>query len=91
LRRPIKSRDIREKSSGVDGCRAGRVGVVLHGGRFIGAVVAARFRDLKSAVPTATVVAVDIPTGLPAAAAGSLGSEDAGPKRVTIAGPGSTP
>lgn len=50
---------------GVDGCKAGWVGVVLHKGVFSRAVLAASFRDLLMAVPTATVVAVDIPIGLP--------------------------
>src|SRR5262245_28177072 len=53
---------------GVDGCKASWVGVVLHGDGFSRAVVAARFGDLLSAVPTATVVAVDIPIGPPATA-----------------------
>jgi predicted RNase H-like nuclease len=50
---------------GVDGYKGGWVGVVLHGGVFSQAVVATRFRELLTAVPTATVVAVDIPIGLP--------------------------
>jgi predicted RNase H-like nuclease len=51
---------------GVDGCKGGWVGVVLHGGVFSRAVLATSFRELLTAVPTATVVAVDIPIGLPA-------------------------
>jgi predicted RNase H-like nuclease len=50
---------------GIDGCKAGWVGVVLHEGVFSRAVLAANFRDLLIAVPRATVVAVDIPIGLP--------------------------
>jgi predicted RNase H-like nuclease len=50
---------------GVDGCKAGWVGVVLHEGVFSRAVLATNFGDLLNAVPTATVVAVDIPIGLP--------------------------
>jgi predicted RNase H-like nuclease len=49
---------------GVDGCKAGWVAIVLQEGRFSRAVLAAQFRDLLCAVPTATVVAVDIPIGL---------------------------
>jgi predicted RNase H-like nuclease len=53
---------------GVDGCKAGWVGIVLREGVFSRAVVAASFRDLLTAVPAASVVAVDIPIGLPATA-----------------------
>jgi predicted RNase H-like nuclease len=51
---------------GVDGCKAGWVGIVLHQGVFSRAVLAATFPDLLISVPNATVVAVDIPIGLPA-------------------------
>jgi predicted RNase H-like nuclease len=50
---------------GVDGCKAGWVGIVLHQGVFSRALLAANFHDLLIAVPTAKVVAVDIPIGLP--------------------------
>jgi len=50
---------------GVVGCKGGWVGVVLRGGAFSRAVLATRFHELLTAVPTATVVAVDIPIGLP--------------------------
>jgi hypothetical protein len=53
---------------GIDGCKAGWVGVVLREGIFSRAVVAANFRDLLTAVPAASVVAVDIPIGLPTTA-----------------------
>jgi predicted RNase H-like nuclease len=53
---------------GVDGCKGGWVGAVLYGGVFSRAVLASRFHELLTAVPTATVVAVDIPIGLPAIA-----------------------
>ena len=50
---------------GVDACPAGWIGVVLHEGAFTQAMVAAGFRELVAAVPSASIVAVDIPIGLP--------------------------
>jgi predicted RNase H-like nuclease len=50
----------------VDACPAGWIGVVLHEGAFTQAVVAASFRELVAAIPSASIVAVDIPIGLPA-------------------------
>jgi predicted RNase H-like nuclease len=50
---------------GVDACSAGWIAVVLGQGAFAQAVVAAGFRELVAAVPSASIVAVDIPIGLP--------------------------
>jgi predicted RNase H-like nuclease len=50
---------------GVDACPAGWVGVVLDHGTFAHATIGRRFRELLDAVPAASVVAVDIPIGLP--------------------------
>jgi predicted RNase H-like nuclease len=50
---------------GVDACAAGWIGIVLHHGVFAQAAVGARFRALLAAVPAASIVAVDIPIGLP--------------------------
>lgn len=49
---------------GVDAFRGGWVAVVLRDGSFVRAVAVARFREVLVAVPTAEVVAVDIPIGL---------------------------
>jgi predicted RNase H-like nuclease len=56
----------REQQSvaGVDGCRAGWV-VVLQRGRHIGAFLAGTMTELASTVPKGTIVAVDMPIGLP--------------------------
>jgi predicted RNase H-like nuclease len=50
---------------GVDGCAGGWIAIVLRGGAFAGAAFSPGFSDLLAAVPTDTVVAVDIPIGLP--------------------------
>jgi predicted RNase H-like nuclease len=50
---------------GVDACAAGWIGIVLDHGVFAQAAVGARFRALLAAVPVASIVAVDIPIGLP--------------------------
>ncbi len=49
---------------GVDAFRGGWVAVVLRDGSFAAAVAGARFHEVLAAVPTAGVVAVDIPIGL---------------------------
>jgi predicted RNase H-like nuclease len=50
---------------GVDACPAGWIGVVLDHGAFAQATVGGRFRELLATVPAASIVAVDIPIGLP--------------------------
>jgi len=50
---------------GVDGWKKGWVGVSLVDGRFTTAMTAPKFAQLLRAFPAATVVAVDIPIGLP--------------------------
>jgi predicted RNase H-like nuclease len=50
---------------GVDACPAGWIGIVLDHGAFAQATLGSRFRELLTAVPGASVVAVDIPIGLP--------------------------
>jgi predicted RNase H-like nuclease len=62
----VRSRSDPATVVGVDGCSAGWIGVVLHEGAFTQAVVAAGFPELVAAVPLASIVAVDIPIGLPA-------------------------
>lgn len=52
--------------AGVDGCRAGWVAMVRSPGSPTAAMVHAAFADLVEAVPTDTVIAVDMPIGLPA-------------------------
>jgi predicted RNase H-like nuclease len=50
---------------GVDACPAGWIGIVLNHGAFAQATVGGQFRELLDAVPTESIVAVDIPIGLP--------------------------
>jgi predicted RNase H-like nuclease len=50
---------------GVDACPAGWIGIVLDHGAFAQAAVGSRFHELLATVPSASIVAVDIPIGLP--------------------------
>jgi predicted RNase H-like nuclease len=49
----------------VDACAAGWIGIVLHRGAFAQAAVGSRFHQLLAAVPSGSIIAVDIPIGLP--------------------------
>jgi predicted RNase H-like nuclease len=49
----------------VDACPTGWIAIVLDHGAFAQAAVAPRFQDLLTTVPSASIVAVDIPIGLP--------------------------
>ena len=51
--------------AGVDGCPKGWVAIVLDGGHFARAELAATFADLLPHLSDAEVIAVDIPIGLP--------------------------
>jgi predicted RNase H-like nuclease len=64
LERRVRSRPKPAMVVGVDACSLGWIAVVLHEQAFTQAVVARRFRDLVAAVPSAAIVAVDIPIGL---------------------------
>jgi predicted RNase H-like nuclease len=60
---------------GVDACRGGWVGVVLHDGRFTGAHVRPSLAEVVALVPDAAVVGVDMPLGL--ARSGERGTDRA--------------
>ena len=62
----VRSRSDPATVVGVDACPAGWIGVVLHEGTFTQAAVAAGLRELVAALPSASIIAVDIPIGLPA-------------------------
>lgn len=65
LKRRSGSRPSPATVMGVDACTAGWIGIVLHDGAFAEATIGSRFRELLAAVAAASIVAVDIPIGLP--------------------------
>ena len=72
---------------GVDGCRDAWAGVTLSNGRFERAMLLPSLVDVLGAEPEATVVAVDIPIGLPEAgfrAADLEARQFVGPRRHSV-------
>lgn len=64
LKRRLRRRSKPATVMGVDACSVGWIAVVLHEGAFMQAAVAPRLRELVAALPSAAIVAVDIPIGL---------------------------
>lgn len=72
---------------GLDGCRRGWVGITLRSGRVSGAILVDHVADAVAAVPSAAVIAIDIPIGLPASgrrAADELARQELGPRRSSV-------
>jgi predicted RNase H-like nuclease len=64
IRRSGVAAHIQQGLAGIDGCRGGWV-VVLQRGRQISAFLAGTITELASTVPADTILAVDMPIGLP--------------------------
>ncbi len=74
-------------AAGVDACKGGWVAVVLGAGGFRHAVVASGFERLVAALDDASVIAVDIPIGLPSdrpRAADAAARAFVGPRRSSV-------
>jgi predicted RNase H-like nuclease len=72
---------------GVDACRGGWFAVVAEDGRFVDTQFGATFAELLTGFPGASVIAVDIPIGLPAEgarAADTAARQFVGPRRSSV-------
>jgi predicted RNase H-like nuclease len=65
LKRRLGSRPRPATVMGVDACTAGWIGIVVDHDAFAQATIGGRFRELLATVPAASIIAVDIPIGLP--------------------------